>query len=144
MKSKTRAVAHCLRRGMALNAGAIARLCNSRATTHLFLAGLLGLQVLITGMRGLISSARVGAPMKPLQSALAGSAVVVMAGLVSGCATTGANPEDPYEDFNRQMYAFNDGFDKAVFEPAAKGYRAVTNKPVRQGVSNFINNLEEP
>ncbi len=62
-----------------------------------------------------------------------------------GCATTGAvNPEDPYEGFNRQMFAFNDGLDKAVIEPVAKGYRAVTNEPVRQGVSNFVSNLGEP
>ena len=82
--------------------------------------------------------------MKPLQAALAGSAVIVMAGLVSGCATTGANPEDPYEDFNRSMFAFNEGLDRAVVEPVAKGYRAITNEPIRQGVSNVLNNLGEP
>jgi len=83
--------------------------------------------------------------MRLLKGVLAGTVGLAMAALVSGCATTGAaNPEDPYENFNRQMYAFNDGFDKAVFQPAAEGYRAVTNKPVRQGVSNFIDNLGEP
>ena len=82
--------------------------------------------------------------MKPLLAALAGLGAIAMAGLVSGCATTAAKPEDPYENFNRQMFAFNDGFDQAVFQPVAKGYRTVTNPPVRQGLSNFINNLEEP
>jgi len=51
---------------------------------------------------------------------------------------------DPYEGFNRQMYAFNDGLDRSVIEPAARGYRAVTNEPVRQGVTNFTRNLGEP
>lgn len=74
--------------------------------------------------------------------------VCAIAGLavsVAGCATAPENPDaDPFEPFNRQMYAFNDGLDRAVLEPAAKGYRAVTNEPVRQGVSNFVGNLKEP
>jgi phospholipid-binding lipoprotein MlaA len=65
--------------------------------------------------------------------------------LAGGCVTgTAANAEDPYEPFNRQMYAFNDGLDKAVLAPVARGYRAVTNEPVRQGVTNFVSNLGEP
>jgi phospholipid-binding lipoprotein MlaA len=65
---------------------------------------------------------------------------------LSACATTQTVDleSDPYEGFNRNMYAFNDGLDKAVLEPVAKGYRAVTNEPVREGVSNFFNNLGEP
>jgi len=61
-----------------------------------------------------------------------------------GCITAGPNPQDPYEDFNRQMFAFNEGLDKAVIEPVAYGYRAVTNEPVREGVGNFTHNLGEP
>jgi phospholipid-binding lipoprotein MlaA len=62
-----------------------------------------------------------------------------------GCATPGiTSPDDPYENFNRQMYGFNDSLDRAVLEPVAKGYRAVTNEPIREGVSNFVNNLNEP
>ena len=72
-------------------------------------------------------------------------AFVLAAVTLGACATTGtANPEDPYEGFNRSMYAFNDGLDKAVLEPAAKGYRAVTNEPIRGGVRNFVSNLGEP
>lgn len=63
---------------------------------------------------------------------------------MAGCVSNPKNPEDPYEGFNRQMFAFNDGLDKAVLEPVAKGYRSVTNEPVRQGVTNFVNNLSEP
>ena len=64
---------------------------------------------------------------------------------LGACATSGPkNPADPYEGFNRKMYGFNDSLDRAVLEPVAKGYRAVTNQPIRQGVTNFTNNLGEP
>jgi phospholipid-binding lipoprotein MlaA len=65
-------------------------------------------------------------------------------GLISGCATgPQANPTDPLEPLNRGIYAFNDGIDKAVLKPAALGYKAITPAPVRTGVSNFFNNLQD-
>nr|WP_070961167.1 VacJ family lipoprotein [Hyphomonas sp. Mor2] len=75
---------------------------------------------------------------------LAGSAIAL-----SACATTGEEASntavyDPLEGWNRGVYAFNEEVDKAVLEPAAKGYRAVTNEPVRGGVSNFLTNLNQP
>ena len=82
--------------------------------------------------------------MKSTPASLTGVASALAALTLSGCITAGANPEDPYEDFNRQMFAFNDGLDRAVLEPVAKGYRAVTNEPVREGVGNFTSNLNEP
>ncbi|HVZ98915.1 MAG TPA: VacJ family lipoprotein [Caulobacterales bacterium] len=51
---------------------------------------------------------------------------------------------DPYEDFNRQMFGVHESVDKAVLEPVARGYRAVTPSPVRSGVRNFLNNLHSP
>jgi phospholipid-binding lipoprotein MlaA len=82
--------------------------------------------------------------MTPSPAALGPISVLAVA-MLAGCASMNAqNPEDPYEDFNRQMFAFNDGVDRAVFEPVAKGYRAVTNEPVRGGVRNFLGNLGEP
>jgi phospholipid-binding lipoprotein MlaA len=71
-------------------------------------------------------------------------ALLALPAALAGCVSNPKNPEDPYENFNRQMYAFNDGLDKAVLEPVAKGYRAVTNEPVRAGVRNFFDNLGEP
>lgn len=75
---------------------------------------------------------------------LAGSMVAL-----SACATTGedASPSavyDPLEGWNRGVFAFNESVDKAILEPTAKGYRAVTNEPVRDGVSNFLTNLNQP
>jgi len=77
---------------------------------------------------------------------------LVLAGTMvalSACATTSEEPTpttvyDPLEDWNRGVYAFNEGVDKAVLEPVAKGYRSVTNEPVRDGVSNFLTNLNQP
>ena len=76
--------------------------------------------------------------------ALAGSLVALTACATSGENQTATTVYDPYEDWNRGVYAFNEGVDKAVLEPVAKGYREVTNEPVRQGVSNFLTNLNQP
>lgn len=62
-------------------------------------------------------------------------------GGLAGCATTGANPIDPLEGYNRAMFRFNDGVDKAIIEPVAKGYKAVVPGVARTGVTNFFSNL---
>lgn len=82
--------------------------------------------------------------MKTSMAILRGTATAIAALSLSGCLTAGPDPQDPYEDFNRQMFAFNEGLDQAVIEPIAHGYRAVTNEPVREGVGNFTSNLNEP
>lgn len=61
--------------------------------------------------------------------------------LMSGCATSNQNSQDPYESWNRKVYAFNDTFDKAVLKPVTKGYVAVTPRPVQSGVSHFFDNV---
>jgi phospholipid-binding lipoprotein MlaA len=56
--------------------------------------------------------------------------------------TSGAG--DPWEGFNRNMFAVHEGVDQAVLEPVARGYRAITPSPVRSGVLNFLRNLRGP
>ena len=51
---------------------------------------------------------------------------------------------DPWEGFNRRMFAVHEAVDQAVLEPVARGYRAVTPQPVRTGVQNFLRNLKAP
>lgn len=74
-------------------------------------------------------------------------AVLVIAGL-SGCASAAKNEmageSNSLESYNRAMFSFNNKLDKYVIRPVAKGYRAVTNEFVRQRVTNFFNNIEEP
>lgn len=84
--------------------------------------------------------------------------------MLPGCATTNRNTQsvidpgfyderltgidfmdiyDPWEGFNRRTYAFNAQFDRFVFLPLVKGYRAITPKWLRTGVTNFWNNIAE-
>jgi phospholipid-binding lipoprotein MlaA len=64
--------------------------------------------------------------------------------LLSGCASgPKRNPTDPLEPMNRAVSSFNDGLDRAVLKPVATAYREVTPQPVRKGVSNFFDNLED-
>ena len=48
--------------------------------------------------------------------------------------------KDCFESINRGIFAFNQGLDKVIFKPLAKGYR-VLPQPIRSGTSNIINNL---
>ncbi len=64
--------------------------------------------------------------------------------LLTGCATgPNANPQDPFEPYNRGMSSFNDGIDRAVLKPLATAYVAVTPSPLRTGVTNFFGNLQD-
>lgn len=51
---------------------------------------------------------------------------------------------DPWEGFNRKIFAFNDGLDTWVLEPTAKGWTFITPSPVRTGFTNFFTNLRFP
>ncbi|MCQ2031228.1 MlaA family lipoprotein [Stutzerimonas zhaodongensis] len=53
------------------------------------------------------------------------------------------NISDPWESLNRRMYYFNYHLDQWVMLPAVRGYRYVTPRIVRTGVSNFFSNLGE-
>jgi len=63
----------------------------------------------------------------------------------SGCATKAVNDPvyDPLEPVNRGIYAFNSKLDSWLIKPAAKGYNAVTPAPVKSGITNFFNNLDD-
>lgn len=66
---------------------------------------------------------------------------VLITGL-AGCAA-GHNPDDPYENYNRKVFAFNRQVDKYVYRPVAQGYKAITPMPVRKGLSNFFSNIRQ-
>jgi phospholipid-binding lipoprotein MlaA len=81
--------------------------------------------------------------MKRWPSLAALAAVLVAQLLLAGCATTGANPRDPWESYNRSMTRFNDVLDENILEPVAKGYQTVLPDVVRKGVNNFFGNLSD-
>lgn len=62
--------------------------------------------------------------------------------LAAGCASVpDPSPNDPWESYNRSMYAFNDTVDRAVLKPIATGYDAITPQPVQSCIHNIFNNL---
>ena len=48
--------------------------------------------------------------------------------------------KDCFEKLNRATFAFNQGLDKALIKPIAKGYRKLPD-PVQRGTSNAVKNL---
>lgn len=83
--------------------------------------------------------------MKPFAVRPVAVAVCVLAlAFASGCATgPNADPRDPLEPFNRGVYQFNEGLDRAVLKPTAEAYNNVLPSPVRTGVRNFFANLTD-
>jgi phospholipid-binding lipoprotein MlaA len=71
--------------------------------------------------------------------------------LLTGCATTTApgsprttaQQSDPWENWNRKVYSFNDSLDEAVLKPVATTYTKVVPQPVRRGVTNFFGNVSD-
>lgn len=70
-----------------------------------------------------------------------GLSLLAVLGGLGGCATTGGSPNDPLEGYNRAMFGFNDGVDRAVIKPLASGYKTVMPEFARTGVTNFFANL---
>jgi phospholipid-binding lipoprotein MlaA len=63
---------------------------------------------------------------------------------LAACATPMPRTDDPLQNFNRKVYAFNDFADRAAIRPVAVGYRKITNETTRRLFSNFFANIESP
>jgi phospholipid-binding lipoprotein MlaA len=71
--------------------------------------------------------------------------------LSTGCATirqAGARQSegqklDPWENWNRKVFNFNEGLDAHVLKPVATVYHDVVPQLVRTGVSNFFGNVQD-
>lgn len=68
-------------------------------------------------------------------------ALLLAALSLGGCASM--SEKDPYEKFNRSMFAFNDAVDRNALKPAATAYKAVLPSFVQTGVNNFFSNLSD-
>lgn len=71
-------------------------------------------------------------------------------GLAAACLATPLAAQaqtavpDPWEASNRKAYELSNVVDRGILSPLARGYRAVTSRPIRRGVDNFLNNLHTP
>lgn len=75
--------------------------------------------------------------------------------LISGCAgtkeavketenhTDAKSEVDPYENFNRSMFKFNDKLDAYVAKPISDAYLWITPNFLKTGVTNFFSNLKD-
>lgn len=79
-------------------------------------------------------------------------AACLLVTLLAACAGPGTRPDDigdeetydPFEPFNRAMFAFNERFDAWLLKPVAKGYDYVLPGFVKAGIGNFFSNLVQP
>ena len=77
--------------------------------------------------------------------------VIAVALLLNGCAGIGpqkekdafADPRDPWERYNRDMFAFNESVDQTFLKPLARGYKNVMPEVLDRGVTNFFTNLDD-
>ena len=69
--------------------------------------------------------------------------------LLSGCAiqsnslSDGADTVDPWEGYNRTVFAFNEGVDKVVLKPASTAYTKVVPSFIRARVTSFFANIQD-
>jgi phospholipid-binding lipoprotein MlaA len=66
--------------------------------------------------------------------------------LAAGCA--GRQPPrpdyDPWEGYNRKMFAFNDWLDRNALEPVARGWNYIVPEVVQRHITLFFDNLRFP
>jgi phospholipid-binding lipoprotein MlaA len=83
-------------------------------------------------------------------AAAAAAALLLLAG---GCATAvnGEHPGrqsagqklDPWENWNRKVFNFNEGLDQHVLKPVATAYQKVVPSFIRTGIYNFFGNVQD-
>jgi len=72
---------------------------------------------------------------------------LLLAALLAGCSTFGARTPgdkvDPWENWNRKVFHFNERLDENVLKPTATAYSNVVPRPVRSGIDNFLGNAAD-
>ena len=76
------------------------------------------------------------------------AAALLLVGL-AGCASTPPGPsstaeDDPYEATNRKIFALNENIDKHFAKPVAVFYTDHVPDFARDGIHNFLTNLDQP
>lgn len=65
--------------------------------------------------------------------------------LLGGCASTTKRGgiDDPFESWNRAMYAVNEPLDKYFARPIAQAYVDIVPSFIRTAVNNYVNNIDD-
>ena len=71
-------------------------------------------------------------------------AALMVSASLAGCATDATGQNDPYEQTNRSVFAFDQGLDHAVARPVAMFYNRALPEFARDGIHNFLGNLDSP
>jgi len=83
----------------------------------------------------------ISAPIKEQRTGKLSATLAFAALLLSACATTGNNPKDPNEGFNRAMFEVHEAIDTVIAKPLAQGYDAAVPLPAKASVGNFFGNV---
>lgn len=68
---------------------------------------------------------------------------VLLSAMILNSSISYAEERDPWEGFNRRVFAFNEFVDKYLFKPIAIVYNRVTPDPVDKSVTNVFDNLQD-
>jgi phospholipid-binding lipoprotein MlaA len=85
-------------------------------------------------------------PIEPASSAQPESPAPAPAAGPGEIVVTGrrASPDDPLEELNSSSFEVTQGVDKAIVAPVAFAYKEIMPGPIRDGLRNFLKNLNEP
>ncbi len=76
-----------------------------------------------------------------------GAGLLLALALLAGCAASGAKTAaqrlDPWEEWNRKVFGFNEQLDAKVLRPTATVYSRVVPRLARVGIDNFFNNVRD-
>lgn len=57
--------------------------------------------------------------------------------------TSNKHPQDPFEEFNRNVYGFNKTIDSGIVKPVSYIYWRYLPQPAQTGIGNFYDNLKD-
>ncbi len=71
---------------------------------------------------------------------------IILIAMLTGCATTHSTDLeniDPWENWNRKVQSFNDGFDQKAMIPVAESYVWVIPTFIDRAITNFFSNIDD-